>query len=103
MDESEKKKLSENDIGDIFTSSSIRDAVWYLVTQIRRALTLMHAPVVVRCNLSYRNKKEIADSLLPRGPSVSLARQPQGQKYVFLYREAVLANIPAQHILQETR
>ena len=83
MDESEINKLGENDIGDIFISSSIRDSVWYPMAQIRRALTLMHAPVVLRRNQSSRNKKEITDFVLPR--------------------EEVLANTPAQHILQETR
>ena len=83
MDESEINKLGENDIGGIFISSSIRDAVWYPMTQIRRALTLLHAPVVLRRIQSSCNKNEITDFVLPR--------------------EKVLANTPAQHILQEFR
>ncbi len=75
MDESEKKKLSESDICDLFISPSIRNAGWHPFTQIRREVTLTPGPVVVRGNISSRNKKKkkFADYVLSWEPSVPVA------------------------------
>lgn len=75
MDESEKKKLSESDICDLFISPAIRNAGWSPMTQIRREVTLTPGPVVVRGNMSSRNKKKkkFADYVLSWEPSVPLA------------------------------
>lgn len=74
MDEGEKKKLSESDICDLFISPAIRDAGWNPMTQIRREVTLTPGPVVVRGNMSSRNKKKkkFADYVLSWEPSVPL-------------------------------
>lgn len=74
MDKSEKKKLSESDICDLFISPAIRSAGWNPMTQIRREVTLTPGPVVVRGNMSSRNKKKkkFADYVLSRGPSVPI-------------------------------
>jgi type I restriction enzyme, R subunit len=58
MDDSEKKKLSEIDICDLFITPAIRDAGWEPETQIRREVTLAPGPVIVRGNMSSRNKKK---------------------------------------------
>jgi type I restriction enzyme R subunit len=69
---SEKKKLSESDICDLFISPSIRASGWNPITQIRREVTLAPGPVVVRGNMSSRNKKKkkFADYVLSWEPSV---------------------------------
>jgi type I restriction enzyme, R subunit len=58
MDHSEKKKLSEIDICDLFITPAIRNAGWESETQIRREVTLAPGPVIVRGNMSSRNKKK---------------------------------------------
>jgi len=58
MDAAEKKKLSEIDICDLFITPAIRDAGWEPETQIRREVTLAPGPVIVRGNMSSRNKKK---------------------------------------------
>jgi type I restriction enzyme R subunit len=58
MDSSEKKKLSEIDICDLFITPAIRNAGWEPETQIRREVTLAPGPVIVRGNMSSRNKKK---------------------------------------------
>ncbi len=58
MDSNEKKKLSESDICDLFISPHIKNAGWEPLTQIRREVTLSPGPVVVRGNMSSRNKKK---------------------------------------------
>jgi type I restriction enzyme R subunit len=58
MDDSEKKKLSEIDICDLFITPAIRNAGWAPETQIRREVTLAPGPVIVRGNMSSRNKKK---------------------------------------------
>ncbi|OUS20362.1 restriction endonuclease [Rhodobacterales bacterium 59_46_T64] len=75
MDEKEKKKLSESDICDLFISPAIRNAGWEPITQIRREVTLTPGPVVVRGNMSSRNKKKkkFADYVLSWEPSVPIA------------------------------
>ena len=54
MDCKEKKELSESDICDLF----IKQAGWDPMRQIRREVTLTPGPIVVRGNLSSRNKKK---------------------------------------------
>jgi len=75
MDNSEKKKLSEIDICDLFITPAIKDAGWDQLTQIRREVTLSPGPVVVRGNMSSRNKnkKKFADYVLSWDASTPLA------------------------------
>ena len=58
MDNKEKKQLSETDICDLFITPAIKQAGWDQVQQIRREVTLTPGPVVVRGNMSSRNKKK---------------------------------------------
>lgn len=58
MDSKEKKELSESDICDFFITPAIKDAGWNPMTQIRREVTLSPGPVIVRGNMSSRNKKK---------------------------------------------
>lgn len=58
MDITEKKQLSETDICDLFISPALKQAGWDPLRQIRREVTLTPGPVVVRGNLSSRNKKK---------------------------------------------
>ncbi len=58
MDSKEKKELSEIDICDLFITPNIKNAGWDPMTQIRREVTLTPGPVIVRGNLSSRNKKK---------------------------------------------
>ena len=58
MDSNEKKELSESDIKAKFITPAIVQAGWDEMTQIRREVTLTPGPVVVRGNLSSRNKKK---------------------------------------------
>jgi len=58
MDGKEKKDLSEIDICDLFITPAIKEAGWDPITQIRREVTLTPGPVIVRGNLSSRNKKK---------------------------------------------
>ncbi len=53
-----KKELSETDICDLFITPAIKDAGWDPIRQIRREVTLTPGPVIVRGNLSSRNKKK---------------------------------------------
>ena len=75
MDSKEKKKLSESDICDLFITPAIKDAGWNPLTQIRREVTLTPGPVVVRGNMSSRNKKKkkFADYVLSWEPGVPIA------------------------------
>jgi type I restriction enzyme R subunit len=52
-----KKELSETDICDLFITPAIKDAGWDPMRQIRREVALTPGPVIVRGNLSTRNKK----------------------------------------------
>ena len=58
MDKVDKKKLSETDICDLFITPAIKDAGWDPLKQIRREVTLTPGPVIVRGNMSSRNKKK---------------------------------------------
>lgn len=75
MDSKEKKSLSEIDICDLFITPAIKDAGWDQLTQIRREVTLTPGPVVVRGNISSRNKKKkkFADYVLSWEPGVPVA------------------------------
>ncbi|MGJ0515834.1 MAG: EcoAI/FtnUII family type I restriction enzme subunit R [Methylomicrobium sp.] len=75
MDSKEKKQLSETDICDLFITPAIRDAGWDVIRQIRREVTLTPGPIIVRGNLSSRNKKKrkFADYVLYWEPGVPVA------------------------------
>ncbi len=75
MDNNDKKKLSEIDICDLFISPAIRNAGWDPMKQIRREVTLTPGPVIVRGNMSSRNKKKkkFADYVLSWEPGVPVA------------------------------
>jgi type I restriction enzyme R subunit len=75
MDPKEKKELSEADIKAKFITPAIVKAGWDEMTQIRREVTLTPGPVVVRGNLSSRNKKKkkFADYVLQKEKGVSVA------------------------------
>lgn len=74
MDDKEKKSLSESDICDLFITPAIKSAGWDQVKQIRREVTLTPGPVVVRGNMSSRNKKKkkFADYVLSWEPGVPI-------------------------------
>jgi len=71
----EKKKLSESDICDLYITPAIKDAGWNPFTQIRREVTLTPGPIIVRGNLSSRNKKKkkFADYVLSWEASLPIA------------------------------
>ena len=54
----DKRQLSESDICDLFITPAIKNAGWDSFTQIRREVTLTPGPVVVRGEMSGRNKKK---------------------------------------------
>ncbi|WNB74184.1 hypothetical protein RI210_12920 [Methylomonas koyamae] len=58
MDSKDKKALSETDICDLFITPALRNAGWDAIRQIRREVTLTPGPIVVRGNVSSRNKKK---------------------------------------------
>ena len=75
MTDIHKRDLSETDICDLFITPAIKSAGWDPVRQIRREVTLTPGPVIVRGNLSSRNKKKkkFADYVLYREPGVPIA------------------------------
>ena len=75
LDSKEKKELSEIDICDLFITPAIKDAGWDQMTQIRREVTLTPGPIIVRGELSARNKKKkkFADYVLSWKPGVPVA------------------------------
>jgi type I restriction enzyme R subunit len=75
VDKPEKIKLSESDICDLFITPAIKDAGWDQIRQVRREVTLTPGPVIVRGNLSSRNKKKkkFADYILSLQPGLPLA------------------------------
>ncbi len=75
MDDKEKKRLSEADICDLFITPAIREAGWDSMQQIRREVTLTPGPVVVRGNISSRNrrKRKFADYVLSWEPGIPVA------------------------------
>jgi type I restriction enzyme R subunit len=75
MDSKEKKQLSEIDICDLFITPAIKEAGWDQLTQIRREVTLTPGPVIVRGNISSRNKKKkkFADYVLSWESGIPIA------------------------------
>lgn len=86
MDSKEKKELSEIDICDLFITPSIIDAGWDQLKQIRREVTLTPGPVIVRGNMSSRNKKKkkFADYVLSwkAGVPVAIVEAKENNKTV---------------------
>ncbi|MBX7247997.1 MAG: DEAD/DEAH box helicase family protein [Caulobacteraceae bacterium] len=75
MDKAEREKLSESDVCDLFITPAIVNAGWDQLRQVRREVTLTPGPVVVRGNLSSRNKKKrkFADYVLSWQPGLPVA------------------------------
>lgn len=75
MNEINKKELSETDICDLYITPAIKSAGWDSIRQIRREVTLTPGPVIVRGELSARNKKKkkFADYILHWEPGVPVA------------------------------
>jgi len=75
MSKINKKELSEIDICDLFITPAVKDAGWDQMQQIRREVTLTPGPVIVRGNLSSRNKKKqkFADYVLQWEAGVPIA------------------------------
>lgn len=75
MEKKEKKDLSEADIKEKFITPAIVNAGWDEMTQIRREVTLTPGPVIVRGNLSSRNKKKkkFADYVLQKEKGIPIA------------------------------
>jgi type I restriction enzyme R subunit len=86
MDKKEKQSLSEIDICDLFITPAIKDAGWDQMTQIRREVTLTPGPVIVRGNMSSRNKnkKKFADYVLQweAGVPVAIVEAKENNKTV---------------------
>ena len=70
----EKKKLSESDICDLYITPALKQAGWDPFNQIRREVTLTPGPIIVRGNMSSRNKKKkkFADYVLYWEPSLAV-------------------------------
>lgn len=70
-----KKELSEIDICDLYITPAIEKAGWVKGTQIRREFPITPGPVIVRGDLSVRNKKKkkFADYALSWEPGVPIA------------------------------
>ncbi|MHA4812613.1 EcoAI/FtnUII family type I restriction enzme subunit R [Flavitalea flava] len=70
-----KKELSESDICDLYITPAIKNAGWDPFKQIRREVTLTPGPVIVRGEMSARNKKKkkFADYVLSREPGTRIA------------------------------
>ena len=75
LDKKEKQELSEIDICDLFITPAIKYAGWDQMTQIRREVTLTPGPIIVRGNMSARDKKKKkrADYVLSWEPGVPIA------------------------------
>jgi len=71
----DKKELSEIDICDLYITPAIKNAGWDPFTQIRREVTLTPGPVIVRGEMSARNKKKkkFADYVLSWEPGTRVA------------------------------
>lgn len=72
MNSKEKKELSETDICRLFITPAITSAGWDAMQQIRQEVTLTPGPIIVRGNVSSRNKKKkkFADYVLYWEPGV---------------------------------
>ena len=80
MESKDKKTLSEADICDLFITPAIKNAGWDPMKQIRREVTLTPGPVVVRGNMSARNKKKIIRRLRPVLGAWRSNRRGRGQR-----------------------
>ncbi|MCA9735365.1 type I restriction enzyme HsdR N-terminal domain-containing protein, partial [candidate division KSB1 bacterium] len=71
----DKKQLSETDICDLYITPALKKAGWDQIRQIRREVALTPGPIIVRGNLSARNKKKrkFADYVLSKEPGVPVA------------------------------
>lgn len=70
-----KRELSESDICDLYITPALTKAGWDHFKQIRREVTLTPGPVVVRGEMSARNKKKkkFADYVLSWEPGTRIA------------------------------
>jgi len=75
LSEINKKELSEIDICDLYITPAIKAAGWDQLRQIRREVTLTPGPVIVRGEMSFRNKKKkkFADYVLSYEPGVPVS------------------------------
>ena len=75
MNQQDKQKLTESDICDLFITAAIKQAGWDQTRQIRREFALTPGPVVVRGNMSSRNKKRAkrADYMLQWESGIPIA------------------------------
>lgn len=75
MNQKDKKTLSESDIKAKFITPAILKAGWNEMTQIRREVMITPGPVVVRGNMSSRNKmkRKFADYVLQKEKGVPVA------------------------------
>ncbi|MCI5166662.1 MAG: DEAD/DEAH box helicase, partial [Candidatus Electrothrix sp. GM3_4] len=71
----DKKELSEIDICDQFITPALKKSGWDQHRQIRREYPLTPGPIIVRGNMSVRNKKKrkFADYVLSYEPGVPIA------------------------------
>ena len=86
MDKKEKLELSETDIRALFITPAIKNAGWDDFTQIRREVTLTPGPIIVRGQISARNKKKkkFADYVLSwkKGVPVAVVEAKENNKTV---------------------
>jgi len=86
MDKKEKKELSEEDIKRLFITPAIEKAGWNPMVQIRCEVELTPGPVIVRGNMSSRNKKKMkfADYVLQwkKGTPVAVVEAKNNKKTV---------------------
>jgi len=75
MNSKDKKELSETSICNLYITPAIQKAGWDPIKQIRWEVTLTPGPVVVRGNMSSRNKKKkkFADYVLSWEPGIPIA------------------------------
>lgn len=75
MESKDKKELSETDVCRLFITPAIEKAGWDPMQQIRQEVTLTPGPIIVRGNMSSRNKKKkkFADYILSWEPGVPIA------------------------------
>ena len=96
-----KKELSEIDICDLFITPAIKDAGWEPLIQIRREVTLAPGPVIVRGNMSARNKKKkkFADYVLSFEPGIPVA-VVEAKDNTFSVSHGIQQALGYAHILQ---
>ncbi len=72
MTKQKNQALSEVDICDLFITPAVKGSDWDQPTQIRREFRLTPGPVIVRGNMSSRNRKKFADNVLLREAGVRI-------------------------------